>query len=99
MLHHKNWEDNTSGCADVIALLELITMLEKNGKHINQGEIRIGFDCKKAYKKIVKSILKCNVCAQEAGGEIGMIKTSLNKIKCNVILQLVRGHENATANC
>ena len=40
ILYHKNWEDNTSGCAEVIVLLELITMLEKKGRHINQGEIR-----------------------------------------------------------
>ena len=35
MLYHKNWEDNTSGCAEVIVLLELITVLEKKGRHIN----------------------------------------------------------------
>ena len=68
-------------------------MLEKKGRHTKQDEIRIGFDCKKSHKKIVKSILKYNLCAQEAGGEIAMIKTLPNRIKFNVVLQLVRGHE------
>ena len=65
---------------------------------MNQGEIRIGFDCKKAHKKIIKSMLRCNAHAQEAGGKIAMIKTFLSRIKFTVTLQLVRGHDNVTAN-
>lgn len=73
---HKNCEDNASGVAEIIALLELIAVLERKGQHVSEGEIRIGFDYKKGHKKIMKSILKCNVCAEEAGAEMPMIKVT-----------------------
>ena len=60
ILYHKYWKDNVPGSAEVIVLLELISVLERKGRHIEQGEIRIGFDHKKGYKKIIKSILKSN---------------------------------------
>ena len=88
-----NWEDNSSGCAKVIVLLELVTVLEKKGRHITQGEIAIGFDYKKAHSKNVKCLLKSNEYAKEAGGEIAMIKKLLVKIKFNVVMKLVKGHE------
>ena len=43
-LHNKKWEDNTSGVAEVIVLLELITVLKRRRKHITNEKIRIGFD-------------------------------------------------------
>jgi len=92
-IYSRNWEDNSSGCAEVIVLLELVTVIEKKGWHITQGEIAIGFDCKKAHKKIVKLLLKSNEYAKEAGGEIATIKKLLSKIRFNVVLKLVRGHE------
>ena len=39
------------------------------------------------------------MCAQEAGAEISMIKTLLRKIKFEVRLKLVRGHEDPTGQC
>ena len=59
-LHHKNWIDNTSGSAEVIVLLELITILEKKGRNIQEGKVVIGIDYKWAYKKIVREIRKSN---------------------------------------
>ena len=36
-LFSRNWEDNSSGCAEAIVLLELMTVLEKRGRHIVEG--------------------------------------------------------------
>jgi len=74
ILYYKYWEDNVSGSAEVIVLLKLISVLERKERHIEQGEIRIGFDHKKGYKKIIKSILKSNA----------MINKLISKIKFNV---------------
>ena len=46
-------------------------------------------------KKIVNEILKCNEYAKEAGSEISMIKRLFDNIKFNVVLQLMRGHEES----
>ena len=54
---------------------------------------------KKGYKKIVNQVQKSNMHAQEAGAEISMIKTLLRKIKFEVRLKLVRGHEDPTGQC
>lgn len=95
-LFSRNWKDNSSGCAEVIVLLELMTVLEKRGRYIVEGQVAIGFDCKKAHKKMINEVLKCNEHAKEAGSEIAMIKRSLDKIKFNAVLKLMRGHEDST---
>jgi len=51
MLYYKKWEENMPGIAKVIVLLELITILEKKGRYIQSGGIKMGFDNKKGYKK------------------------------------------------
>ena len=86
VLFHRNSEDNSSDYAEIIALLELATMLEKKGQHISKGNMKIGFNRKKGHKKIVKSMLKYNEHAKEAGREIAMTKKLLCKIKFNVTL-------------
>ena len=42
----------------------------------------------------MRNILKSNEYAQEAGAEISMIKRLLRKIKFDVNIHLVCGHEN-----
>lgn len=91
-MYHKNWEDNSSSCAEILVLLESITVLEKKGRHINQGGIKIGFDYKKGQRKIVNKIFKCNEYAKEAGGEIAMIKQLLGRIKFEVSITFIRSH-------
>ena len=49
--------------AEVIVLLELITILEKKGRHMQSGGIKIRFDNKKGYKKIVEKITRSNILA------------------------------------
>ena len=98
-LFYQSWEDNSSGCAEIIVLLELITVLEKKGRHINHGEINIGFDCKKEQRKVTTSMLKSNECSKEAGGEIAMIQKLMRNIKFNVNIKLVKEHEDQIGQC
>ena len=60
ILYHQRWDENISGVAEVITLLELLIVIEKKGRHIRHGKIEIGFDNKKGYDKIVKQIYKLN---------------------------------------
>ena len=46
-LHHKEWSNNKSGVAEVIVLLELVTALERRGRHIQNSKIEAGFDNRK----------------------------------------------------
>ena len=80
-LHHKLWEHNSSGLAEVIALLELLTVLKKRGRNMNNGEIAIGADYRRTHRKILESIRKSNEHAQESGAEIAKKKSARkNKI-------------------
>ena len=62
-MHHKRWEHNSSGSAEAIVLLELLAVLEKRGRNMNNGKIAIGIDNRRVHKKILKSIKKINECA------------------------------------
>ena len=92
-LHHKDWRENTSGAAEVIVLLELITILERKGRNVNSGKIVIGVDYKRAHKKILSDIRKSNEHAKESGAEIAMIKQLLKKMQFDVEIKLMRGHK------
>ena len=75
-------------------LLELLVVLEKRGRNINNGRIVIGIDYRRAHRKIIESIKKSNEYAQESGAEIAKIKSLLEKIKFDVEIKLIRGHES-----
>ena len=93
-LYHKHQINNMAGIAEVIMLLELITVIERKGRGIEEGKIVIGIDNKKAYRKIVNEIKKSNKYTQEAGAEIAMIKRVIKKINFKVEILLVREYEN-----
>ena len=61
---------------------------------MQSGGMKIRFDNKKRYRKIVEKIMRSNMLAQEAGAEISMIKKLIGKIKFKVEIQLVKGHED-----
>ena len=44
MLFYKEWGANTIAGAEVITLLEMLEVIRKKIKHIQQGSIKIGFD-------------------------------------------------------
>ena len=94
-LYHKEWIDNNSGVAEAIVLLQLLEHIEEKGRHINEGAIRIGFDLRKAHKKIINDIKRSNEYALESGAEISRIKYLLDKIKFEVRIMLVRGKDNS----
>ena len=76
-------------------LLQLLEHIEEKGRHINEGAIRIGFDLRKAHKKIINNIKRSNEYALESGAEISRIKYLLDKIKFEVRIMLVRGKDNS----
>ena len=92
-IYHKEWKDNTCKGAEAITLLELIEVIVTKGKHIPTGKIKIGFDNRLAYRKIVNAILKPSTYAQDSGAEISRIKTLLKEVSFEIELVLVKGHE------
>ena len=80
-------------------MLELITVLEKKGKNIQQGKIKISFDNRKGHDKIVKQIHKCNACAQEARAEVAIIKKLLQKIQFKVKTSLEKECSKRIGQC
>ena len=92
-MYHKRWRDNTAGSAEVIMMLELMTVLERRGRHINYGNITIGFDNKRHYRSIVNEICKSNVYSMEAGSGIAAIKQKIDQIKFKVNIVWNKGHE------
>ena len=51
-LCHKEQEDNASEVAEVIALLKLLVVLQKQSRHVEPGKITIGYNYRKSYDKI-----------------------------------------------
>ena len=92
-MYHMRWRENTAGSAEVIVMLELITVLERRGRHINDGCITIGFDNKRHYRRIVNDIHKSNEYAMEAGSAIASIKQKIDQIKFDVNIVWNKGHE------
>jgi hypothetical protein len=95
-IYHKQWEDNSSGIAEVMVLLELLEVIEQKGRHIEEGRIVIGFDNRQAYRKIMSPIKRINVYAQESGSEIARIKELLTRIKFEVKIMLIKGNDETT---
>ena len=48
-VYYKRWELNSIGGVEVLTLLELISILEIKGQHINSGLVRIAFDNRQSY--------------------------------------------------
>ena len=67
--------------AEVIVLLESVTVLDQRGRYIENNKIRIRLNNKIYYHKIADKIKKSNEYAQEAGVEISMIKKKISEIK------------------
>ena len=44
--YHKEWQENSVIRAETIALLKLMEVLNKKGKHISHSQTQIGFDNK-----------------------------------------------------
>ena len=92
-LYHKNWKANTSKGAEAIALLDLLTAIEKKGQKIECGKIEIAVDNLKVRRGTMNEILKLSIHTQDAGAEIVQIRKLLKKIKFEVDFKLVRGHK------
>ena len=84
VLYHRIWEYNASSVAEVIILLELLTVLKWKGQYITKEKIKIRFDNRKRHDRIMGGIYKYNEYAQGAGGKISMIKMLIKKIKFDI---------------
>ena len=72
-------------------LLELVEMLERRGRRMEEGSTAIGVDNKNTHNKEVNETRK-NYYAQNAGVEIAQMKKAIKKIKCEVKTKLVKGN-------
>ena len=52
ILFHKEWKHNTSIGAETIVLLDLLEIIEKEGRHITSSKIKIGFNNRIGHRKI-----------------------------------------------
>ena len=75
---------NTPKSAEVITLLELVEVIERKGRMVDFGMIKISIDNRDAYKKIISNIKKSNYLVQDRGAEISQIRRLLKKIKFKV---------------
>ena len=89
---HKEWGDNTSGVAELIVLLKLFTIVERRGRHIENGKLEIGFYNRRHHRNILEELRKSNAHKLEAGAEIAIIKKLMRKIKFEVVIKLIRGY-------
>ena len=97
-MYDKDWRDKILGSAEVVVLLELITIVEERGWHMQSSKIIIGIDYERAYWKIQRDIRKYSKYVQESRAEIVIIKTILKKIKFKVEIRLMRGYEKGEVN-
>ena len=67
---HKRWEHNLPGVAEEMVLLELVEVLERRGKHTEEGKITISVDNRKTCNKVVTVIRKTSEHVQNANAEI-----------------------------
>ena len=89
MLFYKEWGANTIAGAEVITLLEMLEVIRKKIKHIQQGSIKIGFDNWKAYKIIVAKVVKPTQYTQDGRAVIARIKQIINKAPIEIKLTLI----------
>ena len=94
-LYHKEWGKNTVVGAEVIVMLELLVVLEKKGKNINEGKVIVGLDNRKVCRGTVDEIKKMSMNVGDAWVEIVEMKETLNRIQFDVEFKLTRGHEPA----
>ena len=95
IVYHKRWDENSAGSAEVSVLLELIEVIAHKGKHIEEGEIVIGFDNRKMFKRLTSPIRRNSVYAQESGAEISRIQDLLATIKFSVNIRLVKSSKDS----
>ena len=67
---HKNWNTNTFRDTEAIVLLELLEVLERKGQYINYRMVKISFDNRINYKKLVNETMKVSIYVQDTGAEI-----------------------------
>ena len=93
-LYYKEWKSNIIKGAEVIIILELLIVLERRGRNIENGKIVIGLDNRKVYQKLIDKIRKACYHTQDARVEIAQMKRLIKKIKFKLEFKLVKGHRS-----
>ena len=91
-IHHKQRDFNTLNTAEAITVLELIEVLEKWGKYIEEELVIISINSNKIFKEIITELLKSNQYTQDISAEITQIKWIMNEIKYDIKFRLVNGY-------
>ena len=61
-------------------LLELIQVIKRKSRHIEQGKIIIALDYQEVYQGILKKIMKTNSIVSDGGGKIAAIRDTVSKV-------------------
>ena len=77
---------------EAITLLELVEVIERKGRMIDFGIIKILIDNRDVYRKIISNIKKSNYLVQDEEVEISLIRRLLKKIKFKVQFKLTSWH-------
>lgn len=80
------WNVGLIPAGEGIGLLELVKNVNKNTKHLNDGEITIYNDNKKLINEIHKEVMKESECTQEAGGVVEGIRREIKK--ANIVIKI-----------
>ena len=88
-LFHKEQGANTIVGAEVVTLLEMLEVIHKKSKHMQQGSIKIGFDNRKAYKIIAANVIKPTQHTQDGRAAIARIKQIINEGPIEIKLTLI----------
>ena len=97
-LCHKRQDNNTNEGAETITLLELIAVIRKKGKCINNGKITVGIGNKKVHRGVVRTINKASEHAQDTGVEIAQMRKILRNIKFKIEFKFTQMCKNRQCN-
>ena len=97
MLFRKQQDNNTALGAELIVLLKLLEVIEREGKYVSRGKIQIGFNNWVYHRKIASKIGKSSAFVHDIGVEIAQMQSIMKNAKVKIEIALVKGCKNSTA--
>ena len=55
-------------------MLELLSVIEKKGRHVNRGKIEVALNNSKLYRETIHDIVKPHKHVQDAGAKVAQMK-------------------------
>jgi len=81
------WQEGLIPAGEGLSLLDLVAIIVKQTKYMQQGEIIVYNDNKKLIREIEKEITKESKCTQEAGAVVEAIKWQIKKSKVTIKIE------------